>query len=145
MLSRSHKLFHAIEAVLDIACHHPAAVRSADIAKRAGVDGRYLEPALQALAAHNILASKRGRAVGGYRLTRPPAKVTLGEVVRAIRSLDAPVADPAKSPLALLVVGPVLREIEDTENLALDRISFEMLCRIARTAAAPAGDAEEAA
>lgn len=132
---RSHKLFHAIEAVLDIACHDPEPVRSAVIAERAGIDKRYLEPALRTLVARGILTSKRGPTTGGYRLARPPRLITLGEVVRAIRSIETPVADPAHSPLALLVVGPVLNEIEATKNLALELISIETLCRIARRAA----------
>jgi Rrf2 family protein len=137
---RNPKLFHAIEAVLDVALRHPDPVNSADIADRAGVDRRYLEQQLRTLANEGILTSKRGPVSGGYRLAHPPNLISLGEVVRAIRSLDAPPADPAHSPLALLVVGPVLREVAKAEIIALELITFESLCAIARQATKNAGE-----
>lgn len=136
---RNHMLFHTIEAVLDIALHHPEPVFSQDIAKRGGLDQRRLEPVFRALVSHDILVSKRGPVSGGYRLARPPSMVTLCEVARTIRTLY-PTRDPAKTPLGLLVIGPLLRQVGEANDLALDQISFEKLCQMARAAAAVAGD-----
>lgn len=48
-----------------------------------GVPSAYLAKALQALSRAGIVASEPGRR-GGYRLARPPAGVTVLDVVRAV-------------------------------------------------------------
>ena len=54
-----------------------------DVAHRLGISEKYLESVLKALV--------RGKG-GGYRLTRPAADYTLGEVLRTTEGSLAPVA-----------------------------------------------------
>ena len=85
----SKKTMFAIEAVLDVAFHageHP--VRSGDITERQRIPKRYLEQVLQHLVRAGILSGKRGPR-GGYRLGRDQRLITLGEVVRVVRKLEA--------------------------------------------------------
>src|SRR5260370_7137434 len=85
----SKKTMFAIEAVLDVAFHvgeHP--VRSGDITERQRIPKRYLEQVLQHLVRAGILNGKRGPR-GGYRLGRDRGRITLGEVVRGVRKLEA--------------------------------------------------------
>jgi Rrf2 family protein len=75
---------YAIRAVLDLAQHQTdGLVPLQDIAARQGIPQRYLEQVLLLLRRAGFLASKRGSA-GGYRLARPPAELSVGEVLRAI-------------------------------------------------------------
>jgi Rrf2 family transcriptional regulator, iron-sulfur cluster assembly transcription factor len=132
----SKKTMFAIEAVLDVAFHvgeHP--VRSGDITERQRIPKRYLEQVLQHLVRAGILAGKRGPR-GGYRLGREQRKITLGEVVRVVRKLEAETEpnDPSTgSPLAHEVVWPMWEKLRDDMMAQLDDITIEDLCQRART------------
>src|SRR5205807_2640999 len=94
----SKKTMFAIEAVLDVAFHvgeHP--VRSGDITERQRIPKRYLEQVLQHLVRAGILNGKRGPR-GGYRLGREQRRITLGEVVRVVRKLEAKAAKAKPNP-----------------------------------------------
>ena len=131
----SKKTMFAIEAVLDVACHdgtHP--VRSNDITERQRIPKRYLEQVLQQLVRAGILSGKRGPR-GGYRLGRDKTQITLGEVVRVVRTLEAETepTDPSTgSPLAHEVVWPMWEKLRDDMMAQLDNITIEDLCRRAR-------------
>jgi Rrf2 family protein len=60
-----------------------AALPAAKLAEYHGVPAAYLAKHLQALARAGILETTKGPK-GGYRLARPPAEITLLEVVEAI-------------------------------------------------------------
>jgi Rrf2 family protein len=79
---------YAARALLSLALHGegtPTSVR--DIAERTGLPQPYLEQILLALKGAGLVRSKRGVG-GGYVLARPPADITLGEVVSAV---DGPI------------------------------------------------------
>src|SRR5207302_1703126 len=76
---------------------------------------RYLEQVLQHLVRAGILNGKRGPR-GGYRLGREQRRITLGEVVRVVRKIEAETepSDPAiGSPLAHEVVWPMWEKLRD--------------------------------
>jgi Rrf2 family protein len=131
----SKKTMFAIEAVLDVACHtgdHP--VRSGDITERQRIPKRYLEQVLQHLVRAGILNGKRGPR-GGYRLGREQGRITLGEVVRVVRKLEAETEphDPTiGSPLAHEIVWPMWEQLRDDMMAQLDNITIEDLCARAR-------------
>lgn len=131
----SKKTMFALEAVLDVAFHvgeHP--VRSGDITERQRIPKRYLEQVLQHLVRAGILSGKRGPK-GGYRLGRDRTQITLGEIVRVVRKLEAETepSDPTVgSPLAHEVVWPVWEKLRETMMAQLDGISIDDLCRHAR-------------
>ena len=132
----SKKTMFAIEAVLDVAFHandHP--VRSGDITERQRIPKRYLEQVLQHLVRAGILSGKRGPR-GGYRLGRERKRITLGEVVRVVRTLEAetePNDVSVGSALAHEVVWPMWERLREDMMLQLDGISIEDLCRQADT------------
>src|SRR5690242_8556915 len=131
----SKKTMFAIEAVLDVAFHvgeHP--VRSGDITERQRIPKRYLEQVLQHLVRAGILAGKRGPR-GGYRLGRDRREITLGEVVRVVRKLEAetePNDTSVGSALAHEVVWPMWEQLRDGMMGQLDNISIDDLCQRAR-------------
>ena len=79
---------YAARALLSLALHAEGAPTSVrDIAERTGLPQPYLEQILLALKGAGLVRSKRGVG-GGYVLARPPAEITLGEVVSAV---DGPI------------------------------------------------------
>ena len=89
MLRLSKKMMFAIEAVLDIAYHAGAEpVQSREITRRQGIPHRYLEHALQHLVRQEILIGVRGPR-GGYKLARERRRITVGDIVRVVREMEA--------------------------------------------------------
>jgi len=81
---------YAIKAMLDLSMHESSGLVSIqEIASRQSIPQRYLEQVLLQLKRAGLLASKRG-AAGGYHLTRTPAEITVGEVLRAVEGAVAP-------------------------------------------------------
>src|SRR4026209_992945 len=68
-----------------------AVVRIQEISEQQNIPKRFLEQILNDLKSARIVESKRG-ATGGYRLSRPPSKITLAEVIRHIEGALAPVS-----------------------------------------------------
>ncbi len=62
-----------------------------ELAKRERIPQKFLEAILLDLKNHGILQSKKGKG-GGYYLGRPPAEITVGQVVRALEGPLAPVS-----------------------------------------------------
>lgn len=58
-----------------------------DLAARLGIPGPYLAKILQGLVQADMLESVRGPK-GGFRLTRPAHRITVGEVVAALEGAD---------------------------------------------------------
>src|SRR6266581_6931006 len=61
------------------------------ISQQQNIPKRFLEQILNDLKSAGIVESKRGVA-GGYRLRRPPERVTLAEIIRHIEGPLAPVS-----------------------------------------------------
>src|SRR5690242_13118139 len=131
MLRISKKLMFAIEAVLDIAYNAGSEpVQSGEITRRQGIPMRYLEQVLQQLVRAGILAGVRGPR-GGYRLARERRRITIGEIVRIVRSMETaadPVEDPAGSVLGHKVVRPLWVELQEDCMTRLDSITIEDMC-----------------
>jgi len=62
-----------------------------DIAKRQGISARYLERMMAALVSSGLVRSSRGQN-GGFSLAKPPADITLHEIIRVLEGSVAPVA-----------------------------------------------------
>ncbi|MBT6441807.1 MAG: Rrf2 family transcriptional regulator [Alphaproteobacteria bacterium] len=132
MLRVSKKLVYALEAVVDIAYNGGAApVRSRDITKRQGVPHRYLEQVMQQLVHEGVLKGVRGPK-GGYLLARERRRITVGEIARIVRSLEAaedPLQGETHSELAAAVLGPLWLELQTEFESRLDTITIEDMCR----------------
>lgn len=85
---------YAARALLSLALHgldRPTSVK--EIAERTGLPQPYLEQILLAVKGAGIVRSKRGVG-GGYVLARPPAAITLADVVAAV---DGPAPMPMEA------------------------------------------------
>ena len=100
----SVKSDYATRAVLGLARHYPTgkAVRVEVLAAEQGIPANYLIQILIELKAQGIVRSVRGK-VGGYLLGRPPAEISLGDVLRAVDGeiFDAPALSDPNSPAEL--------------------------------------------
>ena len=131
MLRLSKKLLFAIEAVLDIAYTAGALpVQSSEITKRQGIPRRYLEPVLQQLVRAGVLSGVRGPR-GGYRLARERRRITVGEIVRVVRSLETgedAIEGEGGAELGRKVVRPLWLELQEDVMRRLDETTIEELC-----------------
>lgn len=86
----SAKSDYALRALVHLAvCHERGYVQIRDIATAQRIPMKFLEQILLTLKQGGILTSKRG-AQGGYALTRPPAAITAGEVMRLVEGPPQP-------------------------------------------------------
>ncbi len=83
MLTLTRKTDYALVAVAALAAWTPRAASARDLADRLGVPPAMLRNILKDLATAGVLESVQG-AHGGYLLSRDPAEVFVGEVIRAI-------------------------------------------------------------
>ncbi len=81
----SVKTDYATRAVLGLARHYPVgvALSAETLAKAQGTPGKFLNMILVELKAQGIVRSVRG-VTGGYLLARPPAEITLADVLEAV-------------------------------------------------------------
>ena len=118
---------YAARAVLGLARHYPAkaALRVEDLAPRINVPPKYLVVILNELQGHGIARGIRGKG-GGYLLGRPPAQISLGDVLRAAQGtiVDLPALNDAGCP-------PELRrawqKLQQAMVATTDAITFQQL------------------
>jgi len=123
----SVKSDYAARAVLGLARHYPTgvAVRVEHLATEQGVPPNYLVQILIELKAQGIARSVRGKE-GGYLLARPPAQITLGDVLRAVHGqvFDTPaLIDPDCPP----ELRRAWQKLQQTMQAAADAITFQQL------------------
>lgn len=81
---------NAIKLMVDLATYnHGEPVSVKDIAKRQGISEKYLEQIIAMLNKASLVKSVRG-AHGGYVLSYPPEKYTVGKILRAVEGDLAP-------------------------------------------------------
>lgn len=123
----SVKSDYATRAVTGLARHYHSgeALKVEDLADEFEVPANYLVQILIELKAHHIVKSIRGKE-GGYMLARPPAEITMGDVLRAIHGqvFDTPALGDPSCP-------PELRNAWKTLQAALDQtansLNFQQL------------------
>ena len=93
----TYKGDYALKALLDLALHYEQGLSTInDVAKRIDAPVKFLEQVLLDLKKGGFVESRRGN-VGGYRLAKDPAAITLGQVVRFIDGPIEPIACVEKS------------------------------------------------
>ena len=134
MILRRDRGMLAVLIILDVAFHagRTSTVSAADIAERAGLARRGIEPLLQNLSRSGLLESIRGPR-GGYRLGRPRRDIHLDEVVR-IACEDHPVEDGPKGDLLERVVSPLWCDLDRDLIARLRNLTLEDLVRRAEGA-----------
>ncbi len=89
---------YALEALLDMALQDTAGyVALKGVGERRGLSENYLEQIFSDLRRSGLVQSLRGQQ-GGYRLARDPARITAGEILRAVEGPLVPVACVANAP-----------------------------------------------
>jgi Rrf2 family protein len=85
------KVRYGLRAILQIAGGYGGdPVPISAIADNQEISGKYLEQVVGALRRANLIVSRKG-VHGGYTLGRPPAEITLWDVISALDSHTAPV------------------------------------------------------
>ncbi|MBI3968145.1 MAG: Rrf2 family transcriptional regulator [Chloroflexi bacterium] len=75
---------YGVRAVTDLAQHYGRGlIQCRDIANRQRIPENYLDQLMTDLRKAGLVKSTRGPA-GGHQLARPPAEVTMGQVVEAL-------------------------------------------------------------
>src|SRR5271163_2503731 len=89
----SAKSDYAARAVLGLARHYQSgeSLRVEDLAAGQGIPPNYLVQILVELKSQQIVKSLRGKE-GGYMLARPPAEITMADVLRCVHGevFDSP-------------------------------------------------------
>ncbi len=101
---------YAAKAVLYLSLKDPEIVTIQEIADQHNIPLKYLEHILLKLKNAGVLHSRRGIR-GGYQLGRPPARITLGEVLRIVDGDFAGGRCPEGAEAALATPGYVCPEM----------------------------------
>ncbi len=132
LTKRSH---YSVKALLDLCLQSQDTLASVtEIARRQSLPAPYLEKLLIELRRSDIVTSVRG-AKGGYRLSRKPSDISLGQILAAVgESIDpltryAPHADHAED----WVTFSLWKRLNESMQSALYHISLEDLYHDARS------------
>jgi Rrf2 family protein len=128
----SVKSDYAVRAVLELARHHGAGSvrRVEELAQQQAIPPNYLVQILLELKANQIVRSLRGKD-GGYLLARPPAEITMGDILRAIHGkvFESPAQSDPKCPTELQSAWTRLQTALDH---TADSINFQYLVEQSR-------------
>jgi Rrf2 family protein len=123
----SVKSDYAARAVLGLARHFPSgeALRVEDLAEEQAIPANYLVQILIELKAQGIARSLRGKE-GGYLLARPPAEITLADVLRAVHGtvFDSPALSDPDCPPELR---RAWRRLQQSVDSTAEAITFQQL------------------
>src|SRR5436305_14798820 len=82
---------YGLRAMLDLAAYYgQGPIESADIANRQCIPEEYLDQILMALRKEGLVKSVRGLK-GGHMLAKPPAFITIAQVMQAHEDCVAPI------------------------------------------------------
>jgi Rrf2 family protein len=131
---------YAVRAMLDLALHHgEGLVPIQDVAQRQGIPQRYLEQVLLLLKRAGFLASRRGSA-GGYRLSRSPEAISVGDVLRAVEGdlvrLETPQARSTRGGTAG-DLAELWDEVLEAVSTVIDRTTLAVLAERVRARRSP--------
>ena len=123
----SVKSDYAARAVLALSrqYHTGEAQRVEAIAHEQGIPANYLVQILIELKAQHIVRSLRGKE-GGYLLARPPAEITMGDILRCVHGevFDSSALQDTNCPAELR---EAWKRMQQTINETADAINFQQL------------------
>lgn len=89
---------YSLRLMLDLALHYEEDfVSLKDISIRQNISKKYLEQIVPFLSRGNLLVANRGH-MGGYRLSKPVDKITVGEILKCAEGNMYPVSCMENSP-----------------------------------------------
>ena len=106
----SAKADYALRATVELASATEAHVKAEALSRAQSIPLRFLEQILLDLKHAGLVASQRG-AEGGYWLARPPAEISLADVIRAVEGPLANVRGVRPEELAYEGAANPLREV----------------------------------
>jgi len=132
----ARKSEYAFKALVRIAINYQKGIASNliyDIAERDQIPQKYLEQVLLNLKNSGILVSKRGMG-GGYALARPPAEISLGDILRVIEGpildLNSPGTEKKLSANDITAsLQSILAEVRQEVDRVVDNISLETMAK----------------
>ncbi len=125
---------YALKAVLDLAMHYGKELTTIhDIAKRIDAPVKFLEQVLLELKRGGFVESRRGK-VGGFLLSKPPSRITVGDVVRFVDGPLEPIACvkygyPDCRDAYQCVFKKIFQDVADATSGIVDSVTFEDLAR----------------
>ena len=125
----SAKTEYACIAVLELAARYDEGrpVRIRDIAEANGIPSRFLVQILLQLKSAGIISSTRG-AAGGYQLVKPPAEITLGEVMAVSDGTSlGPVSSVERESAASRSLMASWQDVAAVEREMLEAVTFAQL------------------
>jgi Rrf2 family protein len=128
-LRLSKRTEYGVRAVVQLARMWPQGfVQAKDLAREERLPNKFLEAILLALRRGGFLESKIGRE-GGYRLSRPPADIRVGDVIRRLEGRlsvkdTAKVDDRSPGEVAVHLLN---EKLTDATDAALDDLTLEQL------------------
>lgn len=123
---------YALRVMLELAQSQPDAYMPLPlIAQRQGISEKYLESIIAILSRAGLVEGLRGKG-GGYRLTRPTADYSVGEILRLTEGSLAPVTclEGAENPCPRAgecTTLPMWQKLDDLINTYLDSVSLSDL------------------
>ena len=83
---------YALRVLIDMAEHNGNGyIKLKDVAQRQEISEKYLESIVKELVRQNIVVGLRGKG-GGYKLSKSPDEINVGDVLRLMEGSLAPVA-----------------------------------------------------
>jgi Rrf2 family protein len=125
---------YALKTILDLAVHHgssPATIH--DLARRSDIPIKFLEQILLDLKRGGFVESRRGK-IGGYLLSKPPAEIKVGDVIRFVDGHIEPITCleknyPGCNDLYKCVFRPIWIKVSQAISNIVDKITFEDLIK----------------
>ena len=120
----SSKSQYGLKACFILAQNYPSRCVSASALEREiAVSGKYIEKIMRMLSGAGIVTAERGVS-GGYKLTRMPSEITIGDVARALED-NMEIADCITSTCKKCATGVVWRKLYAGINGVLDSMTLQ--------------------
>jgi Rrf2 family protein len=127
-LAFSAKTGYGLVSLMELAAIHSrgGVLQVAEIAQRQGIPDRYLEQMLTSLRRGQILRSIRGPK-GGYQLARPPAEVSVAEVVNCLEGEASSRSSSARATAEFEVLGQLAARLDGDRQQVLAETTLQEL------------------
>ncbi len=113
-----------LQLAAEYAANEPLQIRR--IAEVHGIPSRFLVQILLQLKNASFVTSTRG-AAGGYRLARPPAEITLAEVIEVMEGDERPTSSAVKNTPLVAVLLNLCRELDELQRDRLLDVTLQDL------------------
>ncbi len=122
----SSKSQYGLKACFILAQNYPQRCVSASaLEKEIAVSGKYIEKIMRMLSGQGIVTAERG-VTGGYKLTREPSQITIGDVARALED-NMEIADCITATCQKCATGAVWRKLYAGINAVLDSMTLQSM------------------